>query len=71
VHRSKEALLRIDLRYPVIHDGRIGSNPGTLGGEIFATLLHHSGSTERLVWSGQIEKPKVSNGAQRRPTVQR
>jgi hypothetical protein len=40
---------------------RLGSNPGTPGGEIFATLLHLSGSIERLVWGSQIEKSKVSN----------
>jgi hypothetical protein len=40
-------------------------NPGTSGGEIFATLLHFSGSNERLVWGSQIEKSKVS----RHPTI--
>jgi hypothetical protein len=40
---------------------RIQSSPGAPSGEIFATLLHLSGSTERLVWRIQIKKSKGSN----------
>jgi hypothetical protein len=35
--------------------------PRLRGGVALATLLHFSGSTERLIWSSQIEKLKVSN----------
>jgi hypothetical protein len=42
-------------------NGSNGSNPSAPGGEIFATWLHLSGSIERLVWSSQFEKSKVSN----------
>jgi len=38
-----------------------GSNPGTPVGEIFATVLHLSSLTERLLWRSQSEKSKVSN----------
>jgi len=37
------------------------ASPCPQGGVTPATLLHFSGSNERLVWNSQIEKSKVGN----------